>query len=113
GLRRPCGGAVCGATPRKAGDDGRSPTHHHRAGRRAVMSPREPKQQSETGFTATAPAGLPSTGAPRGAARGKAIDDRFGATDRTDNWWLIPTLQAIGLVLLIGHANYPAHLGGR
>jgi hypothetical protein len=75
------------------------------------MSPREPKQQSETGFTATAPGGLPSTGAPRGAARGKAIDDRFGATDRTDNWWLIPTLQAIGLVLLIGYANYAAILG--
>ena len=31
--------------------------------------------------------GLPTTGTAPGAYRGRGIDDRFGQTERTDNWW--------------------------
>jgi hypothetical protein len=51
------------------------------------------------------------TGVPAGFDRGRAHLERFGQTDRTDAWWLIPVLQATGLVLLIGYANYAAILG--
>jgi hypothetical protein len=60
---------------------------------------------------ATAPAGLPATGTPPGAWRGAGQAQRFGATERRDRWWLIPFLQAFGLVALIGYANYAAILG--
>ena len=70
---------------------------------------------SAAGATAADPAmpppGLPATGTPRGGWRGKGLGEGFGKTDRTDNWWLIPTLQAIGLIVLIGYANYAAFLG--
>jgi hypothetical protein len=55
--------------------------------------------------------GLPATGTAPGAARGRAIAEKFGQTDRTDNWWLIPVSQALGLLLLIGYASYAAILG--
>jgi len=57
------------------------------------------------------PPGLPATGTPPGAWRGRGMGEAFGQTERTDNWWLIPVLQAAGLVLLIGYANYAAFLG--
>ena len=55
--------------------------------------------------------GLPTTGTAPGAFRGRGMDDRFGQTERTDNWWLVPVAQAIGLTILIGYANYAAFLG--
>ena len=55
--------------------------------------------------------GLPATGTPRGAWRGAGADQRFGETERKDNWWLTPVAQALGLVVLIGYANYAAILG--
>ena len=57
------------------------------------------------------PHGLPSTGTPPGAWRGAGADQTFGATERKDRWWLIPVVQALGLVILIGYANYAAILG--
>jgi hypothetical protein len=51
------------------------------------------------------------TGVPRGSDRGRGHQEKFGETDRTDRWWLIPVLQAAGLVLLIGYANYAAIFG--
>jgi len=55
--------------------------------------------------------GVPATGTPPGAARGRGLGEGFGKTERTDAWWLIPTLQAVGLLVLIGYANYAAFLG--
>ncbi len=51
------------------------------------------------------------TGVPAGSHRGSGYAERLGQTDRSDNWWLIPVLQALGLVLLIGYANYAAIFG--
>src|ERR1044072_1158521 len=41
-----------------------------------------------------------------GAHRGSGHLEKFGNTDRTDAWWFIPVLQAVGLLVLIGYANY-------
>jgi hypothetical protein len=57
------------------------------------------------------PRGMPATGTPPGAWRGAGAAQPFGATDRKDRWWLIPVVQALGLVILIGYANYAAILG--
>jgi hypothetical protein len=46
-----------------------------------------------------------------GAHRGRGLGEGFGKTDRTDAWWLVPVAQAIGLLVLIGYANYAAILG--
>jgi hypothetical protein len=56
----------------------------------------------------TPPAG---TGIAKGTARGTGAQESFGQTDRTDSWWLIPALQAAGLIILIGYANYAAIFG--
>ena len=45
------------------------------------------------------------------APRGEGYGLPFGATERTDAWWFIPVLQALGLLVLIGYANYAAFLG--
>jgi|SRR6266850_4068454 len=45
------------------------------------------------------------------APRGQGYGLPFGATERTDAWWFIPVLQALGLIVLIGYANYAAFLG--
>ena len=75
------------------------------------MSP-EPQRKLSTGAgVATAPTGLPATGTAPGAWRGTGHALKLGATERNDRWWLIPLVQAIGLVLLIGYANYAAILG--
>lgn len=78
------------------------------------MSPEPPRKLSSgagaVGAGAT-PGGLPATGTPPGAWRGAGHGQRFGDTERTDRWWLIPVLQALGLTLLIGYANYAAILG--
>jgi hypothetical protein len=67
--------------------------------------------ESATMPASEAARGLPTTGTAPGAFRGRGMDDRFGQTERTDNWWLIPVAQAIGLTILIGYANYAAFLG--
>lgn len=77
------------------------------------MSP-DPQRKMSSGagaVPAPLPAGLPDTGTPPGAWRGAGAAQRFGQTERTDRWWLIPLLQGLGLVLLIGYANYAAFLG--
>ena len=63
--------------------------------------------------TASAPVapGIPATGTAPGKNRGAGYTQRFGETERTDAWWLIPGLQALGLLVLIGYANWAAFLG--
>src|SRR5436190_18908835 len=63
--------------------------------------------------TASLPPAVPGigTGVPPGSHRGRGHLEKLGETDRNDAWWLIPILQATGLVLLIGYANYAAFLG--
>ena len=63
------------------------------------------------GTMTKAPPGLPATGTPAGAHRGAGFGQAFGAGERRDAWWFIPAVQALGLVLLIGYANYAAILG--
>jgi hypothetical protein len=58
-----------------------------------------------------APGGLPSTGTAPGANRGAGFTQRLGETERKDAWWLVPGLQALGLLFLIGYANWAALLG--
>jgi hypothetical protein len=61
----------------------------------------------------TAAPGAAAVAAPAtpGAHRGSGHLEKFGNTDRTDAWWFIPVLQAVGLLVLIGYANYAAFLG--
>ena len=60
---------------------------------------------------AQGPRGVPRTGTAPGAYRGGGLAQRFGQTERTDAWWFIPLLQALGLLALIGYANWAAFLG--
>jgi len=60
---------------------------------------------------ARAPGGIPRTGTAPGEHRGAGFTQRFGETERKDAWWLIPALQALGLLVLIGYANWAAFLG--
>jgi len=64
------------------------------------MSPESPRKLSSGAGVSAAPAGLPATGTAPGAWRGAGHAQRFGATERNDRWWLIPLVQALGLVLL-------------
>jgi hypothetical protein len=76
------------------------------------MSPETQRKLSAgAAGVSAAPQGLPATGTPPGAWRGAGHQQGFGATERTDRWWLIPVAQALGLVILIGYANYAAILG--
>ncbi len=69
------------------------------------------RKLSSGGAAATVPGARgAATGMPPGA-RGSAGDEGFGRTERTDAWWVIPVLQAVGLLILIGYANYAAILG--
>ena len=74
------------------------------------MSP-EPQRKMSSGGAAPVAHGVPATGTPPGAWRGSGFGERLGATQRTDAWWFIPLLQALGLIVLIGYANYAAILG--
>ena len=60
---------------------------------------------------AGATAGLPATGTTPGMHRGAGYGQPFGATERTDAWWLKPLAQALGLAVLLGYANWAAFLG--
>jgi hypothetical protein len=75
------------------------------------MSPEPQRKLSSGTGAAAARAGLPATGTPPGAWRGAGLGQAFGASERTDNWWLIPVSQALGLLVLLGYANYAAILG--
>ena len=55
--------------------------------------------------------GMPSTGTPPGANRGAGFGEKFGQTERTDNWWAQPLAQAIGLGVLGLYANWAAFQG--
>jgi len=73
---------------------------------------RDRKWSSATGVAESRAArGLPSTGTAPGDQRGAAFSQRLGETERKDAWWLIPALQALGLIVLIGYANWAAFLG--
>ena len=52
-----------------------------------------------------------TTPTPRATARGAGFDQKFGESERNDAWWFKPLLQALGLLVLIGYANYAAILG--
>ena len=75
----------------------------------------DPQRQFSSGAAAAAagPAvrGLPSTGTTPGGHRGSGYGLPFGATERTDGWWVKPLVQALGLALLLGYANWAAFLG--
>jgi hypothetical protein len=60
---------------------------------------------------AASPAGMPQTGTAPGAHRGHAMAESFGATERTDNWWLAPLVQAIALSVLGIYATWAAFQG--
>ena len=66
---------------------------------------------SGAGTVATPTGGLPHTGTAPGKHRGQGQAERFGQTERTDNWWFKPVLQAAGLGVLLLYANYAAFLG--
>jgi hypothetical protein len=80
------------------------------------MSATQPRKWNAATAAAAPPApgaarGLPSTGTAPGGHRGAGFAQRFGQTERKDAWWLIPALQAAGLLALIGYANWAAFLG--
>ena len=58
-------------------------------------------------------AGSSSIAAPAGTppARGAAYGQPYGATERTDRWWLQPVAQAIGLLVLGAYATWAAFQG--
>ena len=43
--------------------------------------------------------------------RGAGATQKFGESERNDAWWFKPLMQALGLLVLIGYANYAAILG--
>jgi len=59
----------------------------------------------------TASSGVPTTGTQPGAHRGAGFGQRFGETERKDNWWLVPLAQAIGLAVLGAYATWAAFQG--
>src|SRR5262245_29088072 len=75
------------------------------------MAPEPPRKLNAGTGVAHATSGFPATGTPAGAWRGAGHAQPLGATERTDRWWLIPLLQALGLLVLLGYANYAAFLG--
>jgi hypothetical protein len=54
---------------------------------------------------------LPSTGTTPGRYPGAGAKQKFGETERTDNWWAQPLAQAIGLAVLGMYANVAAFVG--
>jgi hypothetical protein len=51
------------------------------------------------------------TDSPNQAPRGRAYNEKLGATERTDAWWLQPLAQALGLGLLGAYATWAAFQG--
>src|SRR5438094_9686049 len=50
-------------------------------------------------------------GAPPGESRGRGLGERFGATERTDAWWLEPVVQGLALLVLGAYATWAAFQG--
>jgi hypothetical protein len=50
-------------------------------------------------------------GAPPGGDRGRGLGERFGATERTDAWWLQPVAQGAALLVLGAYATWAAFQG--
>jgi len=50
-------------------------------------------------------------GAPPGHDRGRGLGERFGATERTDAWWLQPVVQGLMLLVLGAYATWAAFQG--
>ena len=61
--------------------------------------------------SAAPPAAHPAAPARTAGARGAGYQQKFGETERGDAWWFKPLIQALGLLVLIGYANYAAILG--
>jgi hypothetical protein len=76
------------------------------------MSPHEDKRMWSSGAGSAAMGGaVKGTGTRPGAHRGQGYGEAFGATERKDNWWLVPLSQAIGLGLLGLYATWAALQG--
>jgi hypothetical protein len=50
-------------------------------------------------------------GAPPGGDRGRGLGEPFGATERTDAWWLQPIAQGAALLVLGAYATWAAFQG--
>jgi hypothetical protein len=50
-------------------------------------------------------------GAPPGGDRGRGLGEPFGATERTDAWWLQPVVQGLALLVLGAYATWAAFQG--
>ena len=50
-------------------------------------------------------------GAPPGENRGRGLGEPFGATERTDAWWLQPVVQGLALLVLGAYATWAAFQG--
>src|SRR5687767_12910813 len=79
-------------------------------------SDRSPSWSGESAAAPGMPAGpvapgVPATGTVPGRHRGTGFGLPLGATDRTDAWWVKPLVQALGLAILLGYANWAAFLG--
>ena len=77
------------------------------------MSPEPQRKLSSSAGVApaAAPSYRPATCTPPGAWRGAGYGQPFGATERTDTWWLMPLAQALGLGLLGLYATWAAFQG--
>jgi len=77
------------------------------------MSSHPPRAWTSGAGSAAAPVapGLPATGTLPGEHRGTGLGLPFGSSERTDAWWVKPLVQALGLVILLGYANWAAFLG--
>jgi len=90
------------------------PSHDSRAfssGAGTVDAPASGRLRNADRALPPASGGTPATGTPPGAHQGRGHREKLGETDRTDRWWLVPALQALGLAVLIGYANVAAFLG--
>ena len=66
---------------------------------------------AEVGAGGVAKAPERGLGAPPGRDRGRGLDEGFGATQRTDAWWLQPLVQGLVLLVLGAYATWAAIQG--
>ena len=76
----------------------------------AISSNRRWTAAAGTAGSAVTPARR-GTGTPPGQWPGRGFGEGFGHTERTDNWWALPLVQAIGLAVLLGYATWAALQG--